>query len=330
MVIPRSRSSTAAPSIEWPAPSLSGAASLLIVGWRILVALRSHLCAAEAAGRRSGNLMQLAGWLLGAFGVLGVLHVFTGERAWFVWVAERRLLGKGRVSLSRVQRSSCWSCAHSPRTVNMPLEPAVRAMAEEKAGCFTREHRGWPTRGGWHGESAGNSSGTTSRAARQAIWRPKSAKSPAMWRPPFGLSTRCARPSGSKAAIRDSAMSLVSRLEHGTVYEATFMALNCDRRWRRSTRIFIARFRPSRATCLRPVIQFGWPCYRRSRFSWASPPGCTPSCGDWGGCGFELPPASWFFAARCGDRAATTGAGRRPRPADHRCSSTWRPSIRAD
>jgi type II secretory pathway component PulF len=136
MVIPRSRSSTAAPPIEWPAPNLSGAASLLIVGCAILVALRLVYSQRKPLADGLEIMMRLAGWLLLALGVLGVLHVFTGEWAWFVWVAALVCWGMAVFRLRELQRFELLELLALSADRQMPLEPAVRAMAEEEGGLF--------------------------------------------------------------------------------------------------------------------------------------------------------------------------------------------------
>ena len=142
MVIPRSRSSSAAPPVEWPAPNLSGAASLMIVGCAILVALRLVYSQRKPLADGLEIMMRLTAWLLLALGVLGVLHVFTGKWAWFVWVAALVCWGMAVFRLRELQRLELLELLALSADRQMPLEPAVRAMAEEEGGLFyTRASR---------------------------------------------------------------------------------------------------------------------------------------------------------------------------------------------
>jgi general secretion pathway protein F len=129
-------SSSGAPPAEWPVPSLAGAASLLLVGCAILVALRLVYWDRRPLADGLHVVIRLAGWLLIALGVFGVLMVIADGWAWLVWLAALVCWGIAVFRWRESQRGALLDLIALCAARGIPLEPAVRAMAVEEGGLF--------------------------------------------------------------------------------------------------------------------------------------------------------------------------------------------------
>jgi type II secretory pathway component PulF len=121
---------------EWPMPSLSGSASLLLVGGAILVSLRLIYSELRPLPDGLQHLMRLAGRLMVAFGILGLLAVFTYGIGEIIWIAALGCCAIGLFRFRQAQQLTMLNLLAVSAERNMPLEPAVRALANEEGGVF--------------------------------------------------------------------------------------------------------------------------------------------------------------------------------------------------
>jgi general secretion pathway protein F len=122
-----------------PAPSFSGAVSLLMIGCAVLIALRLVYPRRKPPADALQTMMRLIGWLLLALGVLGVFAVFTGGLAIGLWSVAIGCWGAAVFRLRQSQRLALLELLAISVDRGIPLEAAARAFGEEEGGvCFSR------------------------------------------------------------------------------------------------------------------------------------------------------------------------------------------------
>lgn len=121
--------------LKWPPPNLLGAMSLVALGCVLFIAIRL------VYGRRQRPdqprlVMRLTGWLLIALGMLGALSALWGEVGAALWCLGLVCWGGAVYRFRRSQHLVQLNLLAVAADCGIPLEPVVRAMAEEEGGLF--------------------------------------------------------------------------------------------------------------------------------------------------------------------------------------------------
>jgi type II secretory pathway component PulF len=129
-------SSSSSAELRLPSPSFSGAASLLLIGTVVLIALGIVYRGRKPPADQPQILMRLAGWLLLAIGILGMLLVVFDEMGLILWLIGIGCWGGAVYRFRRSQQLTQLKLLAISADRGMPLEPAVRALAEEEGGPY--------------------------------------------------------------------------------------------------------------------------------------------------------------------------------------------------
>ena len=124
------------PTLELPSPGFSGAASLILIGIVVLIAVAIVYRGRKPPADQPQVLMRLAGWLLLAIGTLGMLLVVFGEVGLIFWLIGIGCWGAAVYRFRRSQQLTQLKLLALSADRGMPLEPAFRALAEEEGGPF--------------------------------------------------------------------------------------------------------------------------------------------------------------------------------------------------
>ncbi|HEY2147452.1 MAG TPA: type II secretion system F family protein, partial [Pirellulales bacterium] len=124
------------PELVWPGPSFSGALGLAFLGWVTLLVIAIIYRYRKPPADPPQILMRLAGWLLIALGALGMLLVYWGDVGATIWLVGIALWGGAVYRFRRSQKFAQLNLLAVAADRGMPLEPVVRAMAEEEGGRF--------------------------------------------------------------------------------------------------------------------------------------------------------------------------------------------------
>ncbi len=121
--------------LELPIPSFLGAASLFFLGCVLLIAIRLVY-----AGRNRPDqpqiAMRLTAWLMLALGLLGMMLVVWGEVGVVLWLIGIVCWGGAVCRFRRSQRMLMLELLALAADRAMPLEPAVRCIADEEGGLY--------------------------------------------------------------------------------------------------------------------------------------------------------------------------------------------------